>query len=251
MILVNLFKVKGITAMFCSLTQCKPESAATDIDVSCLTDIRLQVKRKSNGGGRVGCGQDEPAARRFAPVTNSEHNRQPYFLKSRRMPGPNPVRKFVLSSAPFSLREFYIGSEGIRIGSARVAQEAFRQARAAGTVGSSPQHGCLSIWKASDMSKRAEDSLGYNLRLYVAGQTPKSIAAIYNLRRLCEKYLSGRYRLDVVDLMVDPNLAQRDQIIAIPTLVRHMPEQIKRVIGDLSNGKRVLTRLGIDISAKA
>ena len=101
------------------------------------------------------------------------------------------------------------------------------------------------------MSKRAEDLLGYNLRLYVAGQTPKSIAAIYNLRRLCEKYLSGRYRLDVVDLMVDPNLAQRDQIIAIPTLVRHMPEQIKRVIGDLSNGKRVLTRLGIDISAKA
>jgi len=101
------------------------------------------------------------------------------------------------------------------------------------------------------MNKRAEDSLGYNLRLYVAGQTPKSIAAVYNLRRLCEKYLSGRYRLDVVDLMVDPNLAQRDQIIAIPTLVRHMPEQIKRVIGDLSNGKRVLTRLGIDVSAKA
>jgi len=101
------------------------------------------------------------------------------------------------------------------------------------------------------MSKRAEDLLGYNLRLYVAGQTPKSIAAVYNLRRLCEKYLSGRYRLDVIDLMVDPNLAQRDQIIAIPTLVRHMPEQIKRVIGDLSNGKRVLTRLGIDVSAKA
>ncbi len=101
------------------------------------------------------------------------------------------------------------------------------------------------------MSKRAEDSLGYNLRLYVAGQTPKSIAAVCNLRRLCEKYLSGRYRLDVIDLMVDPNLAQRDQIIAIPTLVRHMPEQIKRVIGDLSNSKRVLTRLGIDVSAKA
>ncbi len=101
------------------------------------------------------------------------------------------------------------------------------------------------------MSKRDEDSLGYNLRLYVAGQTPKSIAAVYNLRRLCEKYLSGRYRLDVIDLMVDPNLAQRDQIIAVPTLVRHMPEPIKRVIGDLSNSKRVLTRLGIDVSAKA
>jgi circadian clock protein KaiB len=101
------------------------------------------------------------------------------------------------------------------------------------------------------MSKRAEDSLGYNLRLYVAGQTPKSIAALCNLRRLCEKYLSGRYRLDVIDLMADPNLAQRDQIIAVPTLVRHMPESIKRVVGDLSNGKRVLTRLGIDVGAKA
>jgi len=101
------------------------------------------------------------------------------------------------------------------------------------------------------MSKRAEDSLDYNFRLYVAGQTPKSIAAICNLRRLCEKYLSGRYSLDVIDLMADPNLARRDHIIAIPTLVRHMPEPIKRIIGDLSNSKRVLTRLGIDVGAKA
>ena len=100
------------------------------------------------------------------------------------------------------------------------------------------------------MNKRAEDSLAYNLRLYVAGQTPKSIAAIRNLHRLCEKYLSGRYSLDVIDLMVDPNLAQRDQIIAVPTLVRHVPEPIKRIIGDLSNSRRVLTRLGIDVSAK-
>ncbi len=100
------------------------------------------------------------------------------------------------------------------------------------------------------MSKRAEDSLAYNLRLYVAGQTPKSIAAIRNLRRLCEKYLSGRYSLAVLDLMVDPHLAQRDQIIAVPTLVRHVPEPIKRIIGDLSNSRRVLTRLGIDVSAK-
>jgi circadian clock protein KaiB len=100
------------------------------------------------------------------------------------------------------------------------------------------------------MKKRAEDSLGYNLRLYVAGQTPKSIAAICNLRRLCEKYLSGRYSLDVIDLMVDPNLAQRDRIIAIPTLVRHLPGPITRIIGDLSNSERVLTRLNIDVGAK-
>jgi len=101
------------------------------------------------------------------------------------------------------------------------------------------------------MSRKAEDSLGYNLRLYVAGQTPKSIAAICNLRRLCEKYLSGRYRLDVIDLMAEPNLAQRDQIVAIPTLVRSMPEPIKRIIGDLSNSRRVLMWLGIDASVKA
>ena len=100
------------------------------------------------------------------------------------------------------------------------------------------------------MKKKAEDTSGYNLRLYVAGQTPKSIAALSNLRRLCERYLSGRYRLDVIDLMADPTLAQRDEIIAIPTLVRYMPEPIKRIIGDLGNSDRVLTRLGIDVSAK-
>jgi len=100
------------------------------------------------------------------------------------------------------------------------------------------------------MSKRAADSLDYNLRLYVAGQTPKSIAAICNMRRLCEKYLSGRYSLDVIDLAADPSLALRDHIIAIPTLVRHMPEPIKRIIGDLSSSKHVLTRLGIEVGAK-
>ena len=67
---------------------------------------------------------------------------------------------------------------------------------------------------------------------------------------MCSSDLSGRYNLDVIDLMVDPNLAHRDQIVAIPTLVRHVPEPIKRIIGDLSNSKRVLTRLGIDVSAK-
>jgi circadian clock protein KaiB len=87
---------------------------------------------------------------------------------------------------------------------------------------------------------------GYNLRLYVAGQTPKSIAAIANLRRLCEVYLSGRYSIDIVDLMQNPSLAQRDQIVAIPTLIRQLPEPIRRIIGDLSNTERVLLGLDID-----
>jgi circadian clock protein KaiB len=86
---------------------------------------------------------------------------------------------------------------------------------------------------------------GYNLRLYVAGQTPKSIAALANLKKLCEKHLAGRYTVEVIDLMKDPALAQRDQIIAIPTLIRHLPEPLKRIIGDLSNAEKVL--VGLDI----
>ena len=86
---------------------------------------------------------------------------------------------------------------------------------------------------------------GYNLRLYVAGQTPKSITAIANLKKLCEKHLMGRYTIEVIDLMKDPALAQRDQIIAIPTLIRHLPEPLKRIIGDLSNSEKVL--VGLDI----
>jgi len=85
----------------------------------------------------------------------------------------------------------------------------------------------------------------YNLRLYIAGQTPKSIAAIANLRRFCDEYLSGRCTVEVVDLVQNPRLAQSDQIVAIPTLVRHLPTPIKRIIGDLSNVDRVL--VGLDL----
>ena len=86
---------------------------------------------------------------------------------------------------------------------------------------------------------------GYNLRLYVAGQTPKSVAAVANLKKLCEKHLAGRYKIEVIDLMKDPALAKRDQIVAIPTLIRHLPEPLKRIIGDLSNAEKVL--VGLDI----
>jgi len=87
---------------------------------------------------------------------------------------------------------------------------------------------------------------GYNLRLYVAGQTPKSIAAIANLQKICETHLPGRYNITIIDLMKDPALAQRDQIVAIPTLIRHLPEPLKRIIGDLSNAEKVL--VGLDIA---
>ena len=90
-----------------------------------------------------------------------------------------------------------------------------------------------------------ESNEGYNLRLYVAGQTPKSVAAIANLKKICETHLPGRYEITIIDLMKDPALAQRDQIVAIPTLIRHLPEPLKRIIGDLSNLEKVL--IGLDI----
>lgn len=86
---------------------------------------------------------------------------------------------------------------------------------------------------------------GYFLRLYVAGQTPKSIAAITNLKKICERHLSGRFEIEIIDLMKDPSLAMRHQIVAIPTLIRQLPEPLKRIIGDLSNTEKVL--VGLDI----
>jgi circadian clock protein KaiB len=95
------------------------------------------------------------------------------------------------------------------------------------------------------MNRDATQQPGYDFRLYIAGQTPRSIAAVCNLRKLCETYLSGQYRLDVIDLMLEPGRAQHDGIIAVPTLVRRWPGAITRIIGDLSNSERVLTRLNI------
>src|ERR1700748_3833580 len=85
----------------------------------------------------------------------------------------------------------------------------------------------------------------YNLRLYVAGQTPKSAAAIANLNAMCEQHLAGRYSIEVIDLRDNPQLAAGDQILAVPTLVRRLPPPLKRIIGDLSNPEKVL--VGLDI----
>jgi circadian clock protein KaiB len=83
----------------------------------------------------------------------------------------------------------------------------------------------------------------WNLRLYVAGKSSKSVAAFENLSKLCEEHLAGKYHIEVVDLLVHPQLAKGDQIVAIPTLVRKLPEPIRRVIGDLSNVERTLVGL--------
>jgi circadian clock protein KaiB len=85
----------------------------------------------------------------------------------------------------------------------------------------------------------------WDLRLYVAGQTPKSILAFDNLKRLCEEHLQGRYHIEVVDLVKTPKLARDDQIVAIPTLVRKLPSPIRKIIGDLSDTERTLVGLQI------
>jgi len=85
----------------------------------------------------------------------------------------------------------------------------------------------------------------YILRLYVAGQTKKSLAAFANLKKICQEHLQGRYRIEIVDLLEHPQLAKGDQILAIPTLVRQLPPPIKKIIGDLSNTEKVL--VGLDI----
>jgi circadian clock protein KaiB len=98
---------------------------------------------------------------------------------------------------------------------------------------------------ASPKASKATLPEYWNLRLYVAGQTPRSISAFANLKRLCEERLAGRYFIEVIDLVKHPHLAQGDQIIAIPTLVRKLPEPIKRVVGDLSNAEKVI--VGIEL----
>lgn len=85
----------------------------------------------------------------------------------------------------------------------------------------------------------------FDLRLYVAGQTPTAVRAFANLRKICDEHLAGRYRIEVIDLVEDPQLGRGDQILALPTLVRRLPHPIKKIIGDLSNTQRVL--VGLDL----
>lgn len=88
----------------------------------------------------------------------------------------------------------------------------------------------------------------WQLRLYVAGQTAKSVVALANLQRFCEEHLAGQYSIEVIDLLQKPQLAQGDQILAVPTLVRKLPPPMKKIIGDLSNSERIL--VGLDLRAR-
>jgi len=91
----------------------------------------------------------------------------------------------------------------------------------------------------------------WQLRLYVAGQTPKSISALSNLKKLCENHLAGKYHIEVIDLLQNPTLARGDQILAVPTLVRRLPEPVRKIIGDLSHTEKVIVGLDIRPSAEA
>jgi circadian clock protein KaiB len=104
--------------------------------------------------------------------------------------------------------------------------------------------------KAQKSPATEKGSAPWNLRLYVAGQSPKSLAAFVNLKKLCETHLANKYRIEVIDLSQHPQLAQNDQIVALPTLVRKLPEPIKRVIGDLSNIERVMVGMEISVLGK-
>jgi circadian clock protein KaiB len=105
--------------------------------------------------------------------------------------------------------------------------------------------------KSSARKRRPAKSSGgdfWRLRLYIAGQTPNSIAAIANLKKICEDKLRGKYRIEVVDLLEKPQLAKGDQIIAIPTLVRRLPPPVKKIIGNLSKTERVIVGLDLQLA---
>ncbi len=115
-------------------------------------------------------------------------------------------------------------------------RKAASKSRTSGSAGSA---------KASKSSRGKGKVFNWELRLYVAGNTPNSIAAFSNLKQICETHMGNRYRIEIIDLLRNPQLASGDQIIAIPTLVRRLPTPIKKIIGDLSNRERVL--IGLDL----
>ena len=102
------------------------------------------------------------------------------------------------------------------------------------------------VKRRSSVANRQPAKL-WQLRLYVAGQTPKSLTAFGNLKNICENHLKGRYRIEVIDLLEQPHLSKGDQILAIPTLVRKLPQPVRKIIGDLSDTERVL--VGLDLRA--
>ncbi len=103
---------------------------------------------------------------------------------------------------------------------------------------------------SGDAGDADTSGLEWELRLYVAGQSPCSLAAVANLREICDTHLAGKYQIEIIDLLVTPQLSREDQIVAIPTLIRRLPEPMKRIIGDLSNTEKTLVGLQLRPFAK-
>lgn len=102
--------------------------------------------------------------------------------------------------------------------------------------------------KTAPLQTKAVQGVKWELRLYVAGQTPRSLVAFANLKKICEEHMAGQYHIEIIDLLKNPQLASYNQILAIPTLVRKLPLPLRKIIGDLSNTERVL--VGLDLRAK-
>ncbi|MHB9030585.1 MAG: circadian clock protein KaiB [Candidatus Latescibacterota bacterium] len=126
-----------------------------------------------------------------------------------------------------------------------MAKTAKRSNAKSGEIMTVPEEKKQKAPKEAIPKKAAPNPDFWELRLYVAGQTPKSMEAFANLKRICEEYLQGRYEIHVIDLLKNPQLARGDQILAIPTMVRNLPEPVRKIIGDLSNTERVL--VGLDL----
>jgi len=103
----------------------------------------------------------------------------------------------------------------------------------------------MNATNANKLPKAAEAAEFWELRLYVAGQTTRAVTAFSNLKKICEEHLKGKYRIEIIDLLKEPQLARGDQILAVPTMVRKLPAPVRKIIGDLSNTERVL--VGLDI----
>ena len=219
--LVDFLKMKQITAMFTHLSTLGGRLESTDENVSSIMDTWLLLRDVEDEGRRS-----------YAL----------YVLKSRGMAHSHEMREFLLTDNGIRLGEIY--TEGLELHQSAAAKRAAEKAQLPAREATVAEN------NNQESAKNRRKTSKWLLRLYVAGQTPKSVAAFANLKRICETHLKGQYQIEVVDLLVNPTLAKGDQIVAVPSLVRQLPPPVKKIIGDLANEERVL--VGLDLrSAQA
>ena len=206
---IDFFKSEGITAVFTSLTEAGSPAEQSEAAISTLMDTWLILQ--------------------MAEVAN-ERRRVLSVLKSRGMAHSHQMREFRFNGRGIHLLDF----DNRRGAVPRDETRARRGERESGRSPRPPE--------GRDGSRRRH---GWDLKLYIAGPTPRATRALENLKRICEEHLRGLYRIEVVDLLKNPRLARGDQIVAVPTLVRKLPVPVRKIIGDLSDAERVL--IGLDL----